>query len=270
MATRTLPNQNRADLFCKTYRVIGRGRLLAHLLHDFDPLLRPIVLDEVGLSGDLVASRILLEMIEDENVKGDAALLRVKAIEALGRLRMLGAVEALRKIAESKRAWLWIYPAELRMAAAHALQLLDPDWGRGFLPRSGLDPAAIAMGPQEFCPRESAVRMRRYPRVRPPRPIFAQLTNSHGRYVLEVKAISLGGGLLFGEHHFAPGSEAILKIHPGFWSIVGRIIIRQTRAQSTIFEFATIDLDERAKLRKLLVSLSSDSPIDRLSLMPQT
>jgi len=134
---------------------------------------------------------------------------------------------------------------------------------------SVLDPAAIAMGPQKFCPRESAVRIRRYPRVRPPRPIVAQLTDSHGRFDLEVRALSLGGGLLHGEHHFAPGSQGLLKIHPGFWSISARVIIRQTRAQNIIFEFATIDLDERAKLRKLLVSLGSDSPLDRSSLMPQ-
>lgn len=249
--------------------VIGRGRLLARLLNNFDPLLRPLVLDEVGLSGDLVAARNLLDIVEDENMKDGAAFLRVKAIEALGRLRMLGAVESLQKIAESKRAWLWVYPAELRMAAARALQTLDPDWGPGFLPHSGLDPAAIALGAQEYCPRESAVRIRRYPRVRPPRPVVAQLANQRGKYELQLKALSLGGGLLHGDQHFAAGSEAVLRIHPGFWSITARVIIRQTRSQLTVFEIVAIDLDERAKLRKLLVSFSSDSPLERPSLMPQ-
>jgi hypothetical protein len=87
---------------------------------------------------------------------------------------------------------------------------------------------------------------------------------------LDLKSLSLGGGVLFGDHQLAGGTEAQLKIHPGFWSIACQVILRLTKSQHTVFEIVAIDLEERAKLRKLLVSLCEDSQPNRPSLSAQS
>ena len=244
----------------------GRGRLLAKLLDRFDVLVQPLVVDEIGMSGDANAADLLRLLVEDESDAPGAPYIRVKAIEALGRLRALSAVDLLQQIVVTKRTWRWAYPSELRMAAARALETIDPDWARSFLAHSGLEAAALAMGPQEYCPREAAVRLRRYPRVRLIRDMSVQVSNARGKFALNLKCISLGGGVLFGDHQLPGGTEAQLKVHPGFWSIVCQVILRLTKSQHTVFEIVAIDLEERSKLRKLLVSLCENSPPDRRSL----
>jgi hypothetical protein len=268
-----LPQWNRAfhDSALRQLSVAGapgRGRLLAKLLDRFDILVQPLVVDEIGMSGDASAAELLQLLVEDESNAPGGPYVRVKAIEALGRLRVLAAVDPLQQIVETKRTWRWTYPSELRMAAARALETIDPDWARGFLSHSGLEPAALAMGPQEFCPRVAAVRMRRYPRVRLAGSMSAQVSNARGKFTLNLKSVSLGGGVLFGDHQLPGGTEAQLKIHPGFWSISCQVILRLTKSQHTVFEIVAIDLEERAKLRKLLVSLCQNSQPDRQSLFP--
>jgi hypothetical protein len=263
-----LPQWNRAfhDSALRQLSVAGspgRGRLLAKLLDRFDVLVQPLVVDEIGMSGDAGAVELLQLLVEDESGAPGTPYVRVKAIEALGRLRALSAVDLLQQIVETKRAWRWAYPSELRMAAARALETIDPDWARSFLAHSGLEASALAMGPQDYCPREAAVRMRRYPRVRLTRGMSVQVSNPRGKFALNLKSLSLGGGVLFGDHQLPGGTEAQLKIHPGFWSIGCQVILRLTKSQHTVFEIVAIDLEERAKLRKLLVSLCEDSPPDR-------
>jgi hypothetical protein len=48
------------------------------------------------------------------------------------------------------------------------------------------------------------------------------------------------------------------------------VILRLTKSQHTVFEIVAIDLEERAKLRKLLVSLCEDSQSGRMSRPPQS
>ena len=266
-----LPQWNRAfhDSALRQLSVAGapgRGRLLAKLLDGFDVLVQPLVVDEIGLSGDDGAAELLQLLVEDKSDIPGASYVRVKAIEALGRLRALSAVDLLQQIVETKRAWRWAYPSELRMAAARALEYIDPDWARSFLARSGLEVTALAMGPQEFCPRVAAVRLRRYPRVRLTRSVSALVSNARGKFTLNLKSLSLGGGVLFGDHQLPGGTEAQLKIHPGFWSISCQAILRLTKSQHTVFEIVAIDLEERAKLRRLLVSLCENSQPDRQAL----
>jgi hypothetical protein len=265
-----LPQWNRAfhDSALRQLSVAGapgRGRLLAKLLDRFDVLVQPLVVDEIGMSGDAGAAELLQLLVEDESDVPGASYVRVKAIEALGRLRALSAVDQLQQIVETKHAWRWAYSSELRMAAARALEYIDPDWARSFLAHSGLEASALAMGPQEFCPRAAAVRLRRYPRVRLTRGVSALVSNARGKFTLNLKSLSLGGGVLFGDHQLPGGSEAQVKIHPGFWSISCQAILRLTKSQHTVFEIVAIDLEERAKLRKLLVSLCANSQPDRES-----
>ena len=57
---------------------------------------------------------------------GAGPYLRLKAIEALGRLNSTAATGRLREIVESKKLWRWQYPSELRLAALQALLAIAP------------------------------------------------------------------------------------------------------------------------------------------------
>ena len=61
--------------------------------------------------------------------------------------------------------------------------------------------------------------------------------------------------MLNGEIPLAVGTGATRKISAGFRSISMRAVVRYVRAQQTGFETVGMDLQDRAKLRCLLVSL---------------
>ena len=109
-----------------------RGRLLLQLLDNLDPLIRPLAVDEIGMAGDQCADMRLLRMAEGDLPKDATDYLRLKAIEALGRLRTSGAEAVLRKIAEARRAFRWASPSELRLVASQAMEKIDPGMGAQF------------------------------------------------------------------------------------------------------------------------------------------
>ena len=64
------------------------GRLLANVLDQLDPSAAPLAIDEMGMSGDDdFLAPLLLRLAEGELAGLNSEYLRVKAIEALGRLR---------------------------------------------------------------------------------------------------------------------------------------------------------------------------------------
>jgi len=63
----------------------------------------------------------------------------------------------------------------------------------------------------------------------------------------------LGGGLGASERHMAPGSLITLKITAGVRHIKAQAIVRGARQQAIAFEFVDMDLEDRLRLRKLLM-----------------
>jgi len=61
--------------------------------------------------------------------------LRVKAIEALGRIHAPESASTLKRLVEAKKVFGWVEPQEVRIAALQALEGLDPDWVHDFLPQ---------------------------------------------------------------------------------------------------------------------------------------
>jgi len=76
------------------------------------------------MSGDIDVVPWLLRMAQME--KSENGLEQLKAIEAVGRLRVQNAVPILRKILEAKNVFRWQYPSEVRIVAAQALAKIDP------------------------------------------------------------------------------------------------------------------------------------------------
>ncbi len=234
-----------------------RGRMLVNLIDVFDPLVRPLVVDEIGLAGDGAVTELLLRLAAQESDTPGNAYQSLKAVEALGRLGDRSAAKLLHEIVEKKRAWRPVHRAEMRMAAAGSLSTVDPAWTRNDLAAAGLDGPELAMGPKFGIFDETAVRQRRYPRVRLEKPVPVVVTSARGKFSLEARSLNLGGGLLHGEHHLAAGTDATIKIQFGLRSVTAQVILRVVRAQNTIFEIVGMDLEERTKFRRQLAALSA-------------
>jgi len=232
-----------------------RGRILVDSIEAFERAVVPLALDEIGMSGDPQLADKLVDITEGELLTEGSDYLRVKAIEALGRLRAPVAEEHLRRFVESRKAFGWTYPEEIRIAAAQALMKIDPQWMKQFLPHSGLDPQILALAPLDPIPERDVVRYRRYRRVRLPRSVPAVITSARGKYSSGISVLSLEGGLLTGDIQLAVGTEATLKIPAGMRSISMQAVVRFVRSHQAGFEMVGMALEDRAKLRRLLVSL---------------
>jgi len=234
-----------------------RGKLLTNCMELLDPMVLPLALDEIGMCGDQDTAPKLLRLAEGDIMPEASDYLRVKAIEALGRMRASSAAGHLRLFVESKKAFGWTYPEEVRTAAAQALMKLDPEWITEFLPQSGLDDKVMALAPLDPIPDRDVVRHRRYRRIRLPRNVPAVITSARGKYTSAISVLSLEGGLLSGDVQLAVGTEATLKIPAGLRSINMQAVVRFVRSHQAGFEMVGMGLEDRAKLRRLLVSLGS-------------
>ena len=238
-----------------------RGKLLTDSLEMFDVMILPLALDEIGMCGDGETTTKLLRLAEGEILPQGPDYLRVKAIEALGRMRAPAAAGHLRRFVEERKTFGWVYPDEIRMAAAQALVKLDPAWIQEFLPQSGLDAKVFQLAPLDTIPERDFVRHRRYRRVRLPRNVPAVVTSAKGKYSSAISVLSLDGGLLSGELQLPVGTEATLKIAAGLRSISMQAVVRFVRSHQAGFEMVGMNLEDRAKLRRLLVSLGgNDAP----------
>ncbi|MFZ3216963.1 MAG: PilZ domain-containing protein [Candidatus Acidiferrales bacterium] len=235
-----------------------RGKLLSDSLEMFDVMILPLALDEIGMCGDGETASKLLRLAEGDIFPQGADYLRVKAIEALGRMRAPAAAGHLRRFVEARKTFGWAYPDEIRMAAAQALVKLDPAWIQNFLPQSGLDMNVFELAPLDPIPERDFVRHRRYRRIRLARNVPAVVTSAKGKYSSAISVLSLDGGLLSGELQLPVGTEATLKIPAGLRSISMQAVVRFVRSHQAGFEMVGMNLEDRSKLRRLLVSLGGN------------
>lgn len=233
------------------------GRLLINVFDLLDTLVQPIAIDEIGMSGEISADMRLLRIAEGDLPRGSTEYLRLKAIEALGRLRTTNAEAVLRKVAEAKKAWRWANPSELRLVAAQALEKIDPDWARHFIPQSDLSVAELSIEILDRDPNSSAIRQRRYPRLRLERPVPATAASLKENFRMEIPEMALGGGVALCEQSLHPGSVVDMRLNAGAKPVRAQAIVRDANTQARAFEVIDMDLEERAKLRKLLVQLGN-------------
>jgi hypothetical protein len=245
----------------------NRAHLLLQLFDHIDALIRPLAVDEIGMSGEQFADMRLLRIAEGDLPKDGTQYLRLKAIEALGRLRTPAAEAVLRKVAEARKTWRWTNLPELRLVAVQAMAKIDPEWVRSFIPRSGLNIAEFTIEPVDSDPNSSATRQRRYPRLRLERPMPATTTNLKENCDIEIPELTLGGGVAICEQSLYPGNVVALRLNPSQKPVRAQTIVRDANTQARAFEIVEIELDERSKLRKLLVqfgnAVKQSSPHER-------
>ncbi len=237
-----------------------RGRSLLELLEIIDPLVLPQAIDEIGMSGDRTAAAPLIVMAQAGESAGRSALVQLKAIESLGRLRETEAVPALREILEAKKMWKWAHPRELRIAAAQALAKIDPRYGGQVLADSGLETAELAVAPLDSAPACPWVRQRRYERIVLPRTLSANIGSSWGKSSILIREMSLGGGMGTKEDNLRIGSEANLDISLGVRHIRAQVLLRRARVNEVGFEIVNTDLESRYRLRRILVEALDHGP----------
>jgi len=230
----------------------GRCRILLELLDHLDPLVMPLAIDEIGVTEDREALGRLLTIVDGDLPVGAGTYLRVKAVEALGRIQAPEAVTALKRVLEAKKFLGFLHPQELRIAAMQALEKLDPGWAASFLPYSGLDKADLTLAPLALKPNSKFVRQRRHKRVRLTKPVFAVSTNLKEACSLQIKTASLSGGVATISRHLAPGTPVQLKFQIGLRNLQATALMRDYRAQDMAFEIVDITLEERSRLRRLL------------------
>jgi hypothetical protein len=231
---------------------VGRCRILLEILDHVDSLVMGLVIDEIGVTSDREALGRLLT-IADGDLPGEGVpYLRVKAIEALGRINAPESISSLKRILESKKMFGWLHPQELRIAALQALERLDPGWAREFLPKSGLSSDDLTLAPLDVPVNSKFVRQRRHTRVRLHKPVTAFSTNLKENCRLEIKTASLTGGVAAINRHLAPGTQVQLKLQIGMRNVQATALMRDYRAQDMSFEIVDMSLEERGKYRRLL------------------
>ncbi len=229
-----------------------RAQLLVELYDSLDAMIRPLAIDEMGMSGHPDCIPKLMELAEDDETPG---FTRVKALEALGRLRASVSSPLLQKVMEARQLWRWSFHDELRIAAAQALMRIDPTMAMEKLNPSGLDRKDLTLEPTDPEPTTSVIRQRRYARLKLSRNLAAVTTNLRENIRISIPELNLGGGIGAGDRHLAPGSLLSLKITHGVRHIKAQAIVRGARPQAMAFEFVEMDLEERGRLRKMLMDL---------------
>lgn len=247
-------NRSQQDATVRQLAAAGspqRGLLLQQLLPLLDPLVAPEALDEIGFAGDASASGILLQLAAGQGLAAEHPYMRVKAIEALGRLRNVDAVALLRQIIGDRQFFTAARDRELKLSAAQALITIDPVQASA-LPNREFSPRELGMGALP-AGETDWVRQRRYPRIQPAKGLRAVAITSKGKFEIDIERISLGGGLLASDRRLPRAGEVWLEWQAGLHRVRTQAIIRDTPTKEVGFEVLDIALDSRSRLRKMIV-----------------
>ena len=123
------------------------------VLADAHPLVVPMMIDQIGLAQETTAVPQLMEIAAGEHEVLRDLFVRIKAIEAIGRMRAGEAAELLRMLAEGREGLAFAEPSGLRAAAEDALAMIENR------PSSARARAAFESAPQ------TNTQLRRSPKV---------------------------------------------------------------------------------------------------------
>ncbi len=240
-----------------------RGRTLLELLEMLDPSVLPMAVDEIGMSGDTSAAGACIAMAQAGETQGRSPFLQIKALESLGRLREQDATPVLRGLLEARKMFKWTYHREIRVAAAQSLAKIDPRYGSQIMSETGLEAAELALAPLEPAPACPWVRQRRYERLVLAKAITGTLSSSWGKCQVQIREMSMGGGLATKEDGVRISSEGTLEFSIGMRHVKSQVILRRAKQQEFGYEIVNIDLDGRSKIRRLLIETAEKAPETR-------
>ncbi len=212
------------------------------VLQDAHPLVVPMMIDQIGLGQEATAVPLLMEIAAGEHETLRDQFVRIKAIEALGRLRAVEAIELLRQLAGKREGLTFTEPGGLRAAAEDALALMEEGPGSARA-RASFEPAMPPLG--------NFVVPRRYARIPLESPLRAQIGTPQ-MSMARVKTISLGGAYVESPHRLSPGDSIQLEIRSGLRKIHFTAIVRNVGPHGNGVEFVHMKDEDRERLRKLV------------------
>jgi hypothetical protein len=212
------------------------------LLADAHPLVVPMMIDQIGLAQETTSVPQLMEIAAGEHEALRDQFVRIKAIEALGRMRAREAAEMLRMLAEKRDGITYAEPSGLRSAAEDALAMLEDR------PSSARVRAAFEVAAQSSA---NFVVPRRYARVPLESPLRAQIDGTQAS-MARVKTISLGGAYLESPKRLTVGDSIKLEIRTGLRKIHFTAVVRNIGPEGNGVEFVHMKDGDREKLRKLV------------------
>ena len=212
------------------------------ILADAHPLVVPMMIDQIGLAQEATAIAQLMEIAAGEHEVLRDLFVRIKAIEALGRMRATEAAEMLRLLVEGREGLAFAEPAGLRTAAEDALAIIEnrPTSARARAPFEPATPGAA-----------SYVVPRRYARVPLDSPLRAQIEGAPAG-LARVKTIGLGGAYLESPRKLSVGDSIKLEVRAGLRKIHFTAVVRNIGPDGSGVEFVHMKEDDRDKLRKLV------------------
>jgi hypothetical protein len=212
------------------------------VLADAHPLVVPMMIDQIGLAQETTAVPQLMEIAAGEHEVLRDLFVRIKAIEAIGRMHAVEAAELLRMLVQGREGLAFAEPSGLRAAAEDALAMIENR------PSSERVRAAFEAAPQT---NGNFVVPRRYVRVPLESPLRAQIDGSQ-LGLARVKTISLGGAYLESPKKLAVGDSIKLEVRSGLRKIHFTAVVRNIGPDGGGVEFVHMKDEDREKLRKLV------------------
>lgn len=216
-----------------------------NLLGEAQLLVTPGMIDHIGLVGEMAAVPRLMEIASGDVERLNDVFIRIKAIEALGRMKASEAATELRNLVRNRSGLTYAEPAGLRSAAEDALALIEDRPGSLTL-RLPAKNSLTSTPP--------FARARRYLRVSLAEPLAAKMEGPQ-KQSARVRSIALGGALLESSARFAIGESLRIEIHAGFEKIRATAVVRSVSSKGCGVEFLHMSQEDREKLRRRINKL---------------
>ena len=205
----------------------------------------PCMIDHLGFAHETSAIPVLLKVAAGEHLGLRDIYFRIKAAEALGRMRVAEAAPLLLRIVRERNGLAHTEPAALRAAAEETLGLLEnrPSSARARTAEKALARSGVAHA-----------RPRRYLHAHLPAPLPAAIAGTHGGRA-RVRTISLGGAFLESDLRLAVGESVQMEIRSRLRRIQSTAVVRNVSPSGAGVEFVHMKPEDRERLRRLVTQL---------------
>src|ERR1700674_3398008 len=225
--------------------VAATARAFLATLSEAHAMVVPCMIDHLGTAHETAAVPVLLQIAEGEHAALRDIYFRIKAVEALGRMRVPEAAPPLVRIVRLRNGLAHDEPAALRSAAEEALGLLEnrPSSARARIAESARTKSSLAHS-----------RPRRYLRVRLQPALQAAMTGTRSGSA-RVRVLALGGAFLETDQRLALGDSMQLEIRTGLRKIQSTAVVRNITSTGAGVEFVHMKPRDRERLRRLITQL---------------
>jgi PilZ domain len=225
--------------------VAATAQAFLDTLSEAHAMVVPCMIDHLGSAHEMTAVPTLLQIAMGEHMVLRDIYFRIKAIEALGRMRVPEAAAPLLRMVRQRNGLAHEEPSALRAAAEEALGLLEnrPSSARARIAESARSKSGVAH-----------TRPRRYVRARLQPPMQAVISGTRNGSA-RVRVLALGGAFLETDQRLALGDSMQLEIRAGLRKIQSTAVVRNITSTGAGVEFVHMKPRDRERLRRLITQL---------------